>query len=290
MAAELQQSHLRAALAENMRQIRSCEQQAKRRAASLEAGGLTSLSVKKVLAVYTLSEWQKEAALQAAQQLTTLKAEHPQYPTSALVDRMFLQADLNDLLCMFDDTNVQWEQAVRFARQMLAERGVFSWVKKQNLAHGTAPLSADVFDRLKREMRDNALPAPAPATSRGIRKAVARWRARWSVRRAKLRETDQVDPELLRQKAGAFRGFEGPFWGPSGGLESGEFSGTGAMYVARKAGFFCGPEVMGNGRENVCVVLVNFARCFALSGAHVLAHRVLCDRQVPCSRAGAAMA
>ncbi|CAJ1381020.1 unnamed protein product [Effrenium voratum] len=204
MAAELQQSHLRAALAENMRQIRSCEQQAKRRAASLEAGGLTSLSVKKVLAVYTLSEWQKEAALQAAQQLTTLKAEHPQYPTSALVDRMFLQADLNDLLCMFDDTNVQWEQAVRFARQMLAERGVFSWVKKQNLAHGTAPLSADVFDRLKREMRDNALPAPAPATSRGIRKAVARWRARWSVRRAKLRETDQVDPELLRQKVHMF--------------------------------------------------------------------------------------
>ena len=62
-------TELQAALLQNQKQLRNYQQQARREAASLRKGGLSGNSVRKVLAVYALSQWNVTLALRAAQTL-----------------------------------------------------------------------------------------------------------------------------------------------------------------------------------------------------------------------------
>ena len=188
------------ALRENARRIQWCKQQCRRAQKNLWRGGLTGLGVKRVLAVYALSSWSVEVAVQVAQQLTKLPRSHPEYPTSFLVQKLFVSADKEDLLCMYDPTHATWAAAMTFAYKALAEYEVFCWVRTQNFMHGCAPSAEQVFERFHCKML-GAKPEALPSR-RTVSKWARRWRLRWGVRRAHLRPADYLDPSNLREKAG----------------------------------------------------------------------------------------
>ena len=114
-------------------------------------GGLSKTGVQRVLATYYFSGWQLQAALYVAGQLTSLKATDPDYPTESSIQRLFVEANLGDLLRMHDEGNVQWTRACRFAQKALAEQEVFAWLKTQNLLHGAAPAALQVYEQFRFE-------------------------------------------------------------------------------------------------------------------------------------------
>ena len=193
-------AEIRHALQENRRCMRQCEQQCRRMKQRTERGGLTARGVKRVLAVYALSSWKSELAMQVAQQLTKLTRDHPAYPSSGFVQKLFLAAEETDLLSMHDGTNAEWVLAMKFARVSLAEYEAFSWVRNKNLLHGSAPSVTQVFERFQSQIL-HAGPSNSPRP-RAVRKWAAGWRQRWGVRRARLRAADHLDPTALRDKAG----------------------------------------------------------------------------------------
>ena len=60
-------TELRAALKQNQKKIRNCQQQARREAVALRKGGLSCHAVRRVLAVYLVSNWDLKLAMLAAQ-------------------------------------------------------------------------------------------------------------------------------------------------------------------------------------------------------------------------------
>lgn len=87
---------LRAALDQNAQEMRTVRQQLARRTASLDRGGLTQLSVQKVLAAYALSAWDLALAVQVAKQLSR---GHAQVLDHALVRKLFREFDLDGCVC-----------------------------------------------------------------------------------------------------------------------------------------------------------------------------------------------
>ena len=63
-------AEVKAALPQNQAKIRSCQQQARRQAKFFPQGGLSCAAVRRVLAVYAVSEWDLGLAVQAAQRLS----------------------------------------------------------------------------------------------------------------------------------------------------------------------------------------------------------------------------
>ena len=131
--------------------------------------------------------------------LSTLLRADVNFPAKTLVRWLFVEADLNDLLCMHDEANRSWAMAMKRARMFLAAHEVWRWVHVQNLVHGVAPSAAEVFDRFVSRTA-SLIPSGLPR-ERTVNKWAARWRARWDVRQGRLRPTDQINPEDLRQKA-----------------------------------------------------------------------------------------
>ena len=203
---------LEAALAENRYQIRRAQEMARKEARLRETGGLTSCGVQRVLAVFCLSAWQVDIALAVAQQLTTFSKGHARYPTKALIHELFVNADLDDLLNMYNEDNAAWKRATTFARKALLEHEVWHQVKKQNITHGIAPSFASVFSLFERYGHEDSF--TGTSRKRSLNKFVSRWCVRWQVRRGKLPEADQLDAETLRQKAGFFGDYEVPKAGP----------------------------------------------------------------------------
>ena len=121
------------------------------------------------------------------------------FPSKTLVRQLFLDIDLDDLLCMHDEANMAWARALKFARVFLGEQEVWRWVHAQNLANGVAPCAAEVFSRFE-SCNACKIPSGRPH-KRTVNKWVARWRARWAVRRGRLRPIGQINPEDLQQKA-----------------------------------------------------------------------------------------
>ena len=167
------------ALQQNRVRLRSCGQAVRRKRQCLEHGGLSETAVKRVLAVYMLSSWELAAAEEAARYLSTLLRADVNFPTKTLVRRLFVEADLNDLLCMHDEANRSWAMAMKFARMFLAEHEVWRWVHVQNLVHRVAPSAAEVFDRFESRTASD-IPSGLPR-ERTVNKWAARWRARWDV-------------------------------------------------------------------------------------------------------------
>lgn len=188
---------LRAALAQNRLQIRACKQRARRHERAGQHGGLSCLEVRKVLAVYALSSWRLDAAVLAAKQLAGMT----EAPTQEFIRGIFREHNLEDLLHMHDETHRAWSAARAFAKRFLLEHDTWSWVKRMNVAQGVAPSAASVFHLY--ESRLHAVPPPGQPRKRTVNKWVARWRDRWGVRKARLRVADQMQPEVLQQKAGS---------------------------------------------------------------------------------------
>ena len=199
MAAAERCEALKASLHENRLRLRSCEQAARRNKLRLEHGGLSVTAVKRVLAVYMLSSWDLATAEEAARHLSTLPPADVNFPSKTLVRQLFLDIDLDDLLCMHDEANMAWARALKFARVFLGEQEVWRWVHAQNLANGVAPCAAEVFSRYE-SCTACKIPSGRPH-KRTVNKWVARWRARWAVRRGRLRPIGQINPEALQQQA-----------------------------------------------------------------------------------------
>lgn len=202
-------AEIKAALAQNQAKIRSCQQQARRQAKSLLQGGLSCAAVRRVLAVYAVSEWDLGLAVQAAQRLSSLATSDARFPTSESVRTLFTEHDLDDLLQLFNDGHALWVPARKFASQFLREHDMFRWIKHLNLSQGVAPSAAEVYDFHESKLF-GCTPCGQPR-KRTVNKFVARFRARWAVRRGRLRATDAVDPDLLRQKAVPSFGLQGLF-------------------------------------------------------------------------------
>ena len=81
-------AEVKATLAQNQAKIRSCQQQARRQAKSLLQGGLSCAAVRRVLAVYAVSEWDLGLAVQAAQRLSSLATSDARFPTSVCADTL----------------------------------------------------------------------------------------------------------------------------------------------------------------------------------------------------------
>ena len=112
-------AEVKATLAQNQAKIRSCQQQARRQAKSLLQGGLSCAAVRRVLAVYAVSEWDLGLAVQAAQRLSSLATSDARFPTSESVRTLFTEHDLDDLLQLFDDGHALCVPARKFASQFL---------------------------------------------------------------------------------------------------------------------------------------------------------------------------
>lgn len=194
--AEQKVAELRAALAQNQAEIRKFQQAARRRAAFLERGGLSCLSVRKVLAVYILSKWDLPLALLAAQRLSCLPKLSEAFPTTDFVRTLFVQYNRDDLLNFHDDR--AWAKARSFAKQFVCERDAWLWVKQQNLSKGVAPSATELYHYYESKALD-PIPVGEPRR-RTLHRWVGRWRRRWGVRRTHLRPADPVDPTILRQK------------------------------------------------------------------------------------------
>jgi hypothetical protein len=138
-------AEVKATLAQNQAKIRSCQQQARRQAKSLLQGGLSCAAVRRVLAVYAVSEWDLGLAVQAAQRLSSLATSDARFPTSESVRTLFTEHDLDDLLQLFDDGHALWVPARKFASQFLREHDMFRWIKHLNLSQGVAPSAAEVY-------------------------------------------------------------------------------------------------------------------------------------------------
>ena len=232
-------AEVKAALAQNQAKIRSCQQQARRQAKSLLQGGLSCAAVRRVLAVYAVSEWDLGLAVQAAQRLSSLATSDARFPTSESVRTLFTEHDLDDLLQLFDDGHALWVPARKFASQFLREHDMFRWIKHLNLSQGVAPSAAEVYDFHESKLF-GCTPCGQPR-KRTVNKFVARFRARWAVRRGRLRATDAVDPDLLRQKAVPLFGLQGLFLFPFLGLEMRRFC-LADPFSGPENGLFFGPR------------------------------------------------
>ena len=189
---------LEEALALNRRAIRRLQEQARQEGLSVARGGLTPLSVRKVLAVYSMSVWRADLALLAAKQLSRFPKHHVHFPDITLIQSLFLAFDLADLLAMYDDEHSAWARARQFSRKFLAEFQAWDWVKAQNVRQGVAPTGAEVFEKYTAAEGKHT---GERASRRTVRKWAARWHARWGVRRGRLRATDQIDVDGLKAKA-----------------------------------------------------------------------------------------
>ncbi|CAK9043098.1 DDE-1 domain-containing protein [Durusdinium trenchii] len=200
--AEKQVAELKVALAQNHNQIRNCQQQARRQALAVRNGGLSVQAVRKVLAVYVVSNWDLSLAVLAAQRLSRLPPCSAAFPTSDFVSALFREHNWEELLMLHDDASPLWAPARKYARQLLLEHDAYLWVKRLNFAHGVAPSASSVFHYYEKKALD-AEPCGEPR-KRTVNKWAARWRARWGVRRACLRSADTVEPNILRDKVKAF--------------------------------------------------------------------------------------
>ena len=193
-------TELRAALKQNQKKIRNCQQQARREAVALRKGGLSCHAVRRVLAVYLVSNWDLKLAMLAAQRLSRLPPCSAAFSTPDFVRALFVEHKWEDFLLVHDDASPLWAPARKFASQFLLEHDAWCWVKRQNFCQEVAPSASDVFHYYENKVLD-AVPSGEPRR-RTVNKWATRWRARWDVRRASLRSADAVDANILREKAG----------------------------------------------------------------------------------------
>eukprot|EP00435_Cladocopium_sp_Y103_P030515 s2861_g7.t1 len=188
---------LRTALAANGRAVRRAQQQKARDNACRAAGGLTPSKVKTVLAIYVLSQWDVPLTLEVAQRLSKLQPQQPGYPDQALLSKLFLATPVSSLEGIFQPEHPQWQGPVATAQKVLLEHRTWLWVRKQNMEHGAAPAASAIYDKLTgaADMQDGLRLETA---KRSRNKRVATWRARWRVRRGRLRAAVAEDPAGLR--------------------------------------------------------------------------------------------
>ncbi|RMX51872.1 hypothetical protein pdam_00025406 [Pocillopora damicornis] len=130
-------------LQENRRELAQCRQRVARWAAKRGNLGLTSAGQKAVLACYCLSNYNSAIATKLAQQLSDLERSSPQFPSEPLVQSLFRETNLGELLRLHSDDD-DWTKARNVAVRFVAEVKTVDYVHSQNSLHGVAPTSAEV--------------------------------------------------------------------------------------------------------------------------------------------------
>jgi hypothetical protein len=121
-----------------------------------------------------------------------------------LVEDSFLQADINELAALADETGPADAEALRTAVRRVAEWRAVVWARNLNEENGVAPTTGMVLARIQIE-RDRLLVAEdfqrlgIVAEAKG-RKFAERWRSRWGARLAKLRIQEPLTLEEMRRK------------------------------------------------------------------------------------------
>ncbi|CAK9014716.1 unnamed protein product [Durusdinium trenchii] len=185
-------------LQENRRELAQCRQRVARWAAKRGNLGLTSAGQKAVLACYCLSNYNSAIATKLAQQLSDLERSSPQFPSEPLVQSLFRETNLGELLRLHSDDD-DWTKARNVAVRFVAEVKTVDYVHSQNSLHGVAPTSAEVFAHFA-QTRSGGLPEVLPSRDY-IKKWAAGWRKRFGIRRAALPMAIPADAPSLRAKA-----------------------------------------------------------------------------------------
>jgi hypothetical protein len=161
-----------------------------------------------------------------------------------LVEDLYLQIDLEDLVSLMDTESPLDAAAMRAAQRRVLEWRLFTWTQGLNYDKGVAPCTAALLDRLE-ECR-SSLPGVARPISRGgvtesrARRWATRWRRFWGGRHGRLRLREPITAATMRSKAVVNRDVDidtepsprwrwrrahfeayhaGPFYGPPGGLD-----------------------------------------------------------------------
>ena len=184
-------------LQENRRELAQCRQRVARWAAKRGNLGLTSAGQKAVLACYCLSNYNSAIATKLAQQLSDLERSSPQFPSEPLVQSLFRETNLGELLRLHSDDD-DWTKARNVAVRFVAEVKTVDYVHSQNSLHGVAPTSAEVFAHFA-QTRSGGLPEVLPSRDY-IKKWAAGWRKRFGIRRAALPMAIPADAPSLRAK------------------------------------------------------------------------------------------
>lgn len=122
-----------------------------------------------------------------------------------LVEDLYLQVDVEDLVSMMDAVAPSDPDAMRTAQQYVLEWRLFTWVQSQNYVKGVAPSTSVVLDRL--EATRVALPVASRPPSRGVvaqasaRACARRWRRRWGGHIGKLKIQEPITLAEAKSKA-----------------------------------------------------------------------------------------
>lgn len=197
------------------RAVKTRQRAALRRQQDLSRWGLTARMVRVVLAVYCLSSYSKECAIEFA----TRARKRRRSPVADLeeaecpIGQWYLDADVNSVADIFmpvtpEDAAIRTE-AVKF----LAERQTMEWVAVQNFQLGRAPTALSLVSNFSANLQamgvEPAFRFDAPREGRGpkLGRTARRWcqkmRTEWGLRRRTLSEAEHMPREEVVHKAGS---------------------------------------------------------------------------------------
>ena len=180
-----------------------------RRLSSVEREWLVSGTLLKVtLAIYMLTDYSPDAS---AAYLTRVSRQRrwvskPNTEVAALVEDLFLKAELSDLVLLSDWCSDVGDHIMQKAADFAWQWRLVAWSRKQNYK-GIAPPTAVVLDEWARTRLDvpvHLRPAGwGHSTLDSARMRVMRWRRRFAGRSALIPAREHIPLETMRNKAHA---------------------------------------------------------------------------------------
>lgn len=196
------------------RAVKTGNRAALRQRRSIAQWGLTARMIRVALAVYCLSKYRKDCAMEFAMQAR--KRRRVQMPEDeeerdCPIRQWFLDANLDDVATVFMP-ETQYESAIRTeAVKFLAERQTVEWVAAQNFKHGKAPTAISLVSNFSARLRALGVEPPfrldPPRAGRGpkLGRTARRWcqkmRSKWGLRRRSLAEAEFMTRDEVVSKA-----------------------------------------------------------------------------------------
>jgi hypothetical protein len=196
-----------AAVAENRRATQKARQQKKdAKKSEAKAWRLAPFLEHATLIIYTLTDYQIEPAIKflGANSRKRHWPEKTEEELQALVEELFLAADLTELTALSDMVEPADVDAMKAALVYVQQWGLVDWTRRLNAQCGVAPSTESVLLRLE----EKRLTIPEQVRPRAVGSACAvsarvwagAWRKRWGGRHGRIRIRDDVSlPDLQRK-------------------------------------------------------------------------------------------
>jgi len=191
--------------------VRSEARKAKRQAkdatkAAAKAWQLSDFLLHATLIIYVLTDYKMEPAIKflAANGRKRHWPEKSDEECEGLVECLFLEADLTDLVAWTDLEDPADIDAMRAALVYVQQWGLVEWARRLNSECGVAPSTESVLQRL--EDKRQGVPVRVRPSCIGSSSTVkgrmwaSSWRRRWGGRHGRIRIQDDVSMPELRQK------------------------------------------------------------------------------------------